>query len=115
MIEVFGIPNCDTVKKARAWLNERGLAHRFHDFKKTPPDAQQCLAWAQALGPSSLINRRGTTWRQCTPDQQAAADTPEGAAALAQAQPSVIKRPLVQWADGELSVGFNAQDWAQRV
>lgn len=111
MIDLYGIPNCDTVKKARQWLDAQGLAYTFHDFKKEAPSLPQCTDWAQAIGVDTFINRRGTTWRQCSPEQQAAASEVSGAAALAQSTPSVIKRPLVQWPSGQLTVGFKAADW----
>lgn len=115
MIHLYGIANCDTVKKARQWLEINGAPHTFHDFKKEAPTRAQCEAWASALGAETLINRRGTTWRQCDAQTQAAAATPAGAAALAQAMPSVIKRPLMMWPNGDLSVGFNAEQWQQRL
>ncbi len=111
---VYGIPNCDTVKKARAWLLAQGVAHRFHDFKKAgvPEDLP---AWAEALGWEALLNRRGSTWRALSPEGQAAVlDTPS-AMALMRAQPSVIKRPVVRWADGVVTVGFDAALWAGRA
>ena len=114
MIHLYGIANCDTVKKARQWLEAQGLAYTFHDFKKAPPDLAQCQSWVQALGVDTLVNRRGTTWRQLTAEQQATADSSNGAAALTHAQPSLIKRPLVQWPNGAWTVGFKADDWAQR-
>lgn len=115
MIQVYGIPNCDTVKKARAWLAEQGFAHEFHDFKKTGVSADQLRTWAAALGWDKLLNRQGTTWRKLTTAQQASAADPAGALALLQAQPSLIKRPVVAWPSGQLSLGFKAEDWASRA
>jgi Spx/MgsR family transcriptional regulator len=112
---LYGIPNCDTVKKARAWLLARGQAHEFVDFKKAPPDAALLAVWARALGRERLLNRKGSTWRALAAAAQAAAATEEGAIALMAAQPSVIKRPVVQWPDGALSVGFDEADWSARL
>jgi arsenate reductase len=112
---LHGIPNCDTVKKARAWLQGRGVAHDFVDFKKAPPDADQLAGWARAVGVERLLNRKGTTWRALGDSAQAAAGTEAGALALMAAQPSVIKRPVVQWPDGALTVGFDEADWARRL
>ena len=112
---LHGIPNCDTVKKARAWLQGRGVAHEFVDFKKTPPDAALLAAWARAVGVERLLNRKGTTWRTLGDAAQAAAGSEAGALALMAAQPSVIKRPVVQWPDGALTVGFDEADWSGRL
>jgi len=111
---LHGIPNCDTVKRARAWLAEHGVAHDFHDFKRQGVPAERLAAWAQALGWEKLLNRQGTTWRKLDPAAQAAVCDAASAMALMQAQPSVIKRPVVQWPDGRVTVGFDAADWAVR-
>lgn len=113
-ITLHGIPNCDTVKRARAWLGEQGVAYDFHDFKKTGVPAA-LPRWMDVLGWERLLNRAGTTWRKLDEAQRAAVTDAASAVALMQAQPSVIKRPVVQWADGSLSVGFDAADWARRL
>lgn len=115
MITLHGITNCDTVKKARAWLAERGIEYGFHDYKRAGvPDALS--RWIDTLGPERLLNRQGTTWRKLAPEAQAAAmASVEGAEALMRAQPSVIRRPLMVWADGSVTVGFDAENWARRV
>ena len=64
MIKVYGITNCETVKKARAWLDGKRIAYEFVDFKKTPPDREQVARWCSALGADAVVNRRGTTWRK---------------------------------------------------
>ena len=114
-ITVYGIPNCDTVKKARAWLAAQGAGHEFHDFKKqgVPPD--HLAHWLQAAGWQKLLNRQGTTWRKLDAATQAAAADEAVARALMLAQPSVIKRPVVQWADAQVTVGFAPDDWARRL
>src|SRR5688572_21724909 len=111
-ITLYGIPNCDTVKKSRAWLAEHGLPHAFHDFRKqgVPPDRLD--RWMQASAGARLLNRQGTTWRRLEPAVQAQAGDPAGARALMLSQPSVIKRPVVEWPDGSVTVGFDAADWA---
>jgi Spx/MgsR family transcriptional regulator len=108
-ITVYGIPNCDTVKRARAWLDEQGLAYQFHDYKKAGVPADQLPRWMAELGWDKVINRAGTTWRKLDEATKAGVSDAASAAALAQAQPSVIKRPLVKWADGRLSLGFTPE------
>jgi arsenate reductase len=109
---VFGIPNCDTVKRARAWLAEQGVVHQFHDFKKAGLPAALLQGWVDRLGWEPLLNKRGTTWRQLTPQVQGTVTDAHSAQALMLAQPSLVKRPVVAWADGRLTVGFDAQQWA---
>jgi Spx/MgsR family transcriptional regulator len=112
MTTLYGIPNCDTVKKARAWLTAQGVDHRFHDFKRDGVPAAALAQWLQRAGRDTLINRKGTTWRQLSDAQREAVVDDASAAALLSAQPSVIKRPVVEWADGRLTVGFDAAGWA---
>lgn len=111
-VTVFGIPNCDTVKKARVWLQNQGLAYQFHDFKKdgVPPEA--LTRWMQAVGWEVLLNRKGTTWRKLDAALQNSVINAASAAALMQAQASVIKRPVVQWPDGRITVGFAPERFA---
>ena len=109
MITVYGIPNCDTVKKARVWLAERGLEVAFHDFKKQGVPAELLPAWLAAFGRDKLVNRAGTTWRKLDDAAKAAVVDDAAAAALMLAEPSVIKRPVVRWANGRWTLGFSAQ------
>ena len=112
---VYGIPNCDTVKKARAWLAERGVPYRFHDFKKQGVPPQHLARWQAAAGWDKVLNRQGTTWRKLPPEAQAAVTDAASAAALLQREPSAIKRPVVEWPDGAITVGFAPDDWANRI
>jgi Spx/MgsR family transcriptional regulator len=112
MIQLYGIPNCDTVRKARAWLAERGLACSFHDYKKEGVNLVQLSSWADTVGWEALLNRRGTTFRALPDTDKAHIDRPK-ALHLMQAHPSLIKRPVVEHAHGVL-VGFDAAEW-QRV
>lgn len=113
MIIVYGIPNCDTVKKARAWLTGRGITHEFYDFKQRGVPVERLADWAEAAGWDKLLNRQGTTWRKLAPVAQASANDAAGAQALAVANPSVIKRPVVEWQgpQGPITVGFDALAW----
>ncbi len=110
MIVVHGIPNCDTVKKARAWLQARGVEHRFHDFKKDGVPADRLADWLARLDWALLVNRQGTTWRKLGPVDQAAVRDAATAAALMRREPSVIKRPVVDWGE-QTTVGFDPVAW----
>jgi len=114
MITVYGIPNCDTVKKARAWLAAHDVAHTFHDFKKQGVPADRLTAWERAVGWEKLVNRQGTTWRKLDPQLQAATVDAASAQALMLAQPSVIKRPVVDWGV-QITVGFDDKSWSERL
>lgn len=114
-IRLHGIPQCDTVKRARAWLTGQGLGHEFVDFKKAGVDAADLRRWAAAVGWDKLINRQGTTWRQLDAAAQAQAADAAGAERLALAQPSLIKRPVVDWPDGSITVGFSPAAWGPRA
>jgi arsenate reductase (glutaredoxin) len=114
-IILFGIANCDTVKRARSWLSERAADVAFHDFKKQGVPEPDLERWLLELGRDRLVNRKGTTWRKLTGDEQALAETDVGAKRLLLAQPSAIKRPVVQWPDGGVTVGFDEAQWAARL
>ncbi|WP_174875861.1 ArsC family reductase [Vogesella oryzae] len=112
MITLYGIPNCDTVKKARQWLTAQQLDFTFHDFKKQGVDAALLGHWIGEIGLDKLINRAGTTWRALSDAEKAQAANVDGAIALLQAKPSIIKRPVLDNA-GKLSVGFKAEQWQE--
>ena len=109
---VYGIPNCDSVKKARAWMDAHGVAYTFHDFKKqgVPPEALD--HWLASAGWETLLNRKGTTWRQLTPEQQASVVDAPSARALMLQQASVIKRPVLV-AGSTVLVGVNPELWSR--
>ena len=113
-IVLYGIPNCDTVKKARAWLSAQGREVRFVDFKKTGVPQDRLDAWVEAHGWERLLNRQGTTWRKLDEDLRAPVTDAPSAKRLMRAQASVIKRPVVEWENGAITVGFDADDWARR-
>ena len=108
-IQLYGIPNCDTVKKARKWLEEAGIDHVFHDYKKEGADPARLARWVDAAGWEVLLNRRGTTFRKLPDDQKDGIDR-DRAIALMVEHPSMIKRPVVEH-DGGLLVGFSQGDW----
>ncbi|ACR28418.1 ArsC family reductase [Burkholderia glumae] len=109
---VYGIPNCDTVKKARSWLDDHDVAFDFHDFKKAGLTEAVIKGWLKDVPLEVLVNRRGTTWRALPDEAKAAADSEAGAIALMLDKPSVIKRPVVV-VDGRVkAVGFVADQYA---
>jgi arsenate reductase len=103
---LYGIPNCDTVKKARTWLDQNGIAYSFHDFKKAGLDATQVQSWLRHVSWDILVNRKGTTWRGLPDERKAAVANAASAQALMLESPSVIKRPVLQY-DGQTHVGFS--------
>ena len=110
MITLYGIRNCDTVKKARAWLDARGVAYDFHDYKSAGTDAAHLDRWAEELGWERLLNRAGTTFRKLPDGDKAGLDAAK-AVCLMLAQPSMIKRPILDLGDRRL-LGFNEAAWA---
>jgi arsenate reductase len=111
-ITVHGIPNCDTVKKARTWLDAQGVAYRFHDFRKDGLDAETLRGWMADAGWEKLLNRAGTTFRKLPEADRADLDA-EKAVAIMLANPSAIKRPVVTGA-GPVIIGFKADEWGAR-
>lgn len=113
-ITLYGITNCDTVRKARAWLADQGVPYDFHDFRKQGVPPAHLDQWLRAAGWEKLLNRQGTTWRKLDEAAQLQAGNEGGARALMLSQPSIIKRPVVEWPDGQVTVGFDASTWAAR-
>jgi Spx/MgsR family transcriptional regulator len=109
MLTIYGIPNCDTVKKARAWLDDHGVAYAFHDYKKAGADEPSLRRWTSALGWETVLNRAGTTFRALSDVDKADLDQ-DKAIALMLTQPSMIKRPIVE-GDGVLVAGFKPDAW----
>jgi Spx/MgsR family transcriptional regulator len=105
MLTLYGIPNCDTVKKARAWLAARGIAYRFHDFRRDGLPEPLLRAWVAELGWESLLNRQGTTWRKLPPEQREGLDE-AGAIRLMLASPAMIRRPVLDTSDAR-HLGFS--------
>lgn len=114
MVTLYGIPNCDTVKRARTWLAEHGIDHHFHDFKKAGVPADGLEAWLRAAGWETLLNRRGTAWRALPDAVKAGVTDAASARAVMLAHASTIKRPVVDWGGGGITVGFDPEDWNAR-
>lgn len=106
MVRIYGIKNCDSMKKAFAWCEEHGVAFEFHDYKKAGVPRDRLVLWCQAIGWKTLVNVKGTTWRKFTPEQQDI-QTQSRAVALMVEFPSLVKRPVVETDSGQLLVGFD--------
>jgi arsenate reductase len=109
MIKLYGITNCDTVKKARKWLDNNGIEYEFVDFRKTPLSTAQLKNWAAAIDWQTLLNKRSRTWREL-PDSQKDPLNKTKALTLMQEIPTLIKRPVLE-KDGEILVGFQDSEY----
>lgn len=105
-VTIYGIKNCDTMKKARTWLDKKGVAYEFHDYKTAGIDRVRLESWASQIGWEILLNRSGTTFRKLPEKDREGLDERK-AVTLMQAQPAMIKRPVLD-VDGKLTVGFKA-------
>lgn len=112
-LTVYGIPNCDTVRKARTWLDAQGMAYQFHDYKKAGVDEARLRGWVAAAGWETVLNRQGTTFRKLPEDQRSDLDANKAMAVML-ANPSAIKRPIVEGAS-ELLVGFDPAVWTDTL
>ena len=110
----YGIKNCDPMKKARAWLDKRGVDYAFHDYKSAGIDKGKLEGWAKKAGWEALINRAGTTFRKL-PDKDKEGLTEKKALALMLEQPSMIKRPVLELAGGKLLVGFKPEQYEAAI
>src|SRR5664279_5173025 len=113
-ITIYGIKNCDTMKKARAWLDKAGVEYAFHDYKDSGIERARLEQWSNKLGWEKLLNRAGTTFRKL-PDKDKDGLTEKKAIALMLAQPSMIKRPVLDLGHGRLLVGFTPEIYRKSV
>ena len=111
MITIYGIPNCDTMKKARRWLDDNGIEYAFHDYRKLGVPEKALKSWVKQLGWEAVLNKRGTTWRKLDDSVKASVDEAAAISIMIE-NPSIIKRPVLE-ADGMLLVGFKPSDYAQ--
>lgn len=112
-MKLYGIPNCNTVKKARDWLDQHAIAYEFHDFKKMGLDAATAQSWLQQQPWEKLVNRSGMTWRNLSEAEKNAVIDAASSQALMQEKTSVIKRPIVVKNDNIIALGFNETEYAQ--
>lgn len=112
MVKVYGIKNCSTVKKALDWLDKHGVAYEFQDFKKWGVAEERLIAWAKALGWESLVNKRGTTWKQLDDEVQSSVVDAESAFPVLMEKTSMIKRPVVELGD-QVILGFDEARYAE--
>ena len=110
-VTIYGIKNCDAMKKAFAWLDGHGVAYEFHDYKAAGIDAARLAAWSKEVGWEVLLNTKGTTWRKLSPTQQSHVDEAKALKLMGE-HPSLIKRPVLE-NGGTLLVGFVPERYAQ--
>ena len=111
MTTIYGIPNCDTMKKARAWLTSAGVEYEFHDYKKSGVTAEHLQRWASQVGWEKLLNRAGTTFRKLSPETKENINEAKAFELMIE-QPSMIKRPVLE-ANGQILVGFQPESYKQ--
>ncbi len=107
MIDLYGIPNCDTVKKAVSWLKQHELEYRFHDYKKEGVSKARLKQWCKVFGWENVLNKQGTTWKQLSIEGQSAINNEQSAINFLAEHTSAIRRPVVE-ADGKFLLRFNA-------
>ena len=113
-LTIYGIKNCDTMKKARAWLDGQGIAYAFHDYKTAGIDRARLEGWAKKVGWEALLNPAGTTFRKL-PEADRAGLSERKALALMLSQPSMIKRPVLELSGGKLLVGFSSTEYTKTL
>jgi Spx/MgsR family transcriptional regulator len=117
LITVYGIPNCDTVKKARTWLSEQGIEHVFHDFKKQGLPEKNLDSWLKEAGWEAVLNRKGTSWRKLSSEEQLSVIDAATARPFLLDNPSLVKRPVIEWQTNkgiEITIGFQPNQWLLR-
>jgi Spx/MgsR family transcriptional regulator len=113
-VTIYGIKNCDTMKKARVWLDKRGVDYAFHDYKTMGIDRERLERWSKKVGWETLLNRGGLTFKKL-PEKDKGSLTEKKALALMLAQPSMIKRPVLDLGGGKLLVGFKPETYSETV
>ncbi|NGM63972.1 ArsC family reductase [Sphingobacterium sp. SGR-19] len=113
-LQVYGIKNCNTVKKALTWLDENKVDYNFHDYKKEPATLQQLEVWEKEVSWESLVNKKGTTWRKLRPEDQAAVVDADSANKVLLKNNSMIKRPLIESPKG-IILGFDEEQYRAKL
>lgn len=113
MYIIYGIPNCGSVKRARTWLEERGVDYQFHDYKKEGVTKTKLTNWCKQVGWEVLVNKKGTTWRSLSEEVQRAVTNQSAAIALMSEQHSVIKRPVIEKDGTVIVVGFDEEKYSE--
>lgn len=108
---VYGIPNCNTVKKARTWLTDHGLAYEFHDFKKQGITAEKLNDWCAVFGWEKVLNKKGTTWKKLGPEQQAQVKDQQTAVKVMLENTSAIKRPVIEHQGKAILISFDEDQY----
>lgn len=114
-LTLYGIKSCDTIKKARQWLERQGISYKFHDYRTDGLNAAQLQNFIRILGWQALLNTRGTTWRKLSETIRKSIDNPQAASVLMLEHPTLIKRPLLETLDGKLLLGFMVEDYQQML
>ena len=110
---LYGIPNCNTVKKAQTWLKENGFEYEFHDFKKKGITEEKLMEWCDTFGWEKVLNKKGTTWKKVSPDEQAAITDQDTAVKFLVQQNSAIKRPVLEVSGKAVQIGFDESQYAE--
>lgn len=114
MLHIYGIKNCNTVKKALDWLTHNKIEYTFHDFKKEPTTDLKLKQWQELVSWESLVNKKGTTWRKLTAEQQAAVIDSNSARQVLLENNSMIKRPIIEL-ENSIILGFNEEEYKQKL
>lgn len=113
-LQVYGIKNCSTVKKALTWLDEHNIAYTFHDYKKEPATQEKLEAWQKEIPWEALVNKRGTTWRKLSPEEQASVQDADSSNRFLLNNNSLIKRPLIESSKG-IILGFDEDEYRDKL
>jgi arsenate reductase len=113
MVKVYGIPNCDTVKKSLTWLKNNGVEVEFHNYKTEGVSEAKLKEWLKQVPLEKLLNKKSTTWKGLTPEDQESANVKASAIKIMKAHTSLIKRPLIEWPNGKFTVGFDEEAFNQ--
>ncbi len=113
MYTLYGIPNCNTIKKARSWFENHGLEYHFYNYKTNPISTQQLKRWSAKFGWERLLNKQGTTWRKLSAADQVAIVNEETAFAILKAYPSIVKRPIIEKDQIPITLGFDPTQYEQ--